>query len=578
MNIFEQTRKDIIGALKEVLPDAQNIDAVTAEPPRDAGHGDIATNAAMVVAKSAGKNPRELAAALKEKIEKFDYVEKVDIAGPGFINLTITPARWRLVLKDVLEHGTGFGNCNIGAGEPINVEYVSANPTGPMHIGHARGAVYGDALARLLQKAGYNVTKEYYINDAGNQVNNLARSAYLRYREALGEKIGEIPEGLYPGEYLKAVGEALAKAEGNRFLNQPESEWLDYVRTFVLENIMILIRSDLLELGIEHDIFSSERKLIDENKVEDAIKLLDKMGLIYQGTLEPPKGQAPEDWEPREQTLFKATQFGDDVDRPLKKSDGTNTYFSSDIAYHFDKIKRGFNKMVIVLGADHGGYQKRLKAAVKALSNNNASIEIKLYQLVNFFDDGKPVKMSKRAGTFLTVKDVVEAVGKDVVRFMMLTRKNDVVFDFDFKKVTEQSKDNPVFYVQYAHARSHSVLRTALKEIPELKETDIVFSQAAVDKLTRPEEIELVKIIAQWPRMVESAAKYYEPHRIVFYLQELAAAFHAFWNKGKEDDSLRFIINDDIMLTRARLALVKALATTVASGLQVIGVEPIREM
>lgn len=579
MNIFNQVKEDILKLLQDIVPEAQDVESVIAEPPRDPSHGDIATNAAMVVAKPAKKNPRDIASQLAKKLAELTYVEKAEVAGPGFINLKITDERWREVIKDVLEQGNSFGNCDIGQQKPINVEYVSANPTGPMHIGHARGAVYGDALARLLQKAGFNVTKEYYINDAGGQVDNLARSAYLRYREASGEKIGEIPEGLYPGEYLKPIGAALAEKEGDRFKDEDESLWLPEVKRFTLENIMTIIRSDLKELGIEHDVFTSEQKLIADGKVEEAIDILREKKLLYQGVLEPPKGKVPEDWEPREQLLFKATDFGDDVDRPLKKSDGSNTYFSSDIAYHHDKIKRGFDDMVLVLGADHGGYQKRLKAAVKALSGGQASLEIKLYQLVNFLQDGKPAKMSKRAGTFMTVRDVIDAVGKDVVRFMMLTRKNDVTLDFDFAVVTEQSKDNPVFYVQYAHARSYSVLRAAGEELPELKGfTEEKLEGNILAKLTRPEEMEIIKSIAQLPRVIENAALHFEPHRIVFYLQELAGVFHAFWNKGKEDDSLRFIVKDDIDLTKARLALVKALATTIASGLHVIGVEPVREM
>jgi arginyl-tRNA synthetase len=578
LNIFNIVRVDIIKALGEVAPEVQNIAAVTAEPPRDASHGDIATNAAMVIAKQVGKNPREIAEELKEKLAKLDYIEKIEVAGPGFINLSVTNAKWRKIIKHVLENGIGYGNCKLGNNEKINVEYVSANPTGPMHIGHARGAVYGDALARLLQKAGFDVTKEYYINDAGGQIDKLVKSAYLRFLESIGEDIGEFPDNLYPGDYLVNVGEAFAEEFGRDIEGQKEADILMKMRPFVLDSMMNLIKSDLALLDIHHDIFTSEKNLVDSGKVEEALELLDKNGLIYKGVLEPPKGKTPDDWEPREQTLFKATDFGDDIDRALKKNDGSNTYFSSDIAYHFDKIKRGFKNMVLILGADHGGYQKRLKAAVRALSGGEAELNIKLYQLVNFLEDGKPAKMSKRAGTFLTVQDVVEAVGKDVVRFIMLTRKNDAVLDFDFKTVTEQSKDNPVFYVQYAHARANSVLRNAMAENSELNKDALEFSDEILSHLKRDEEIEVIKAIANWPRVVELAASHQEPHRIVFYLMELAGVFHSFWNKGKEDDSLRFIVNDDIMLTKARLILVKALATIIASGLQVIGVEPVERM
>lgn len=577
MNIFRKYRAYIIFALEGLaeegfLPKDSDFSAVTAEAPREASHGDIATNAAMVVAKKAGKNHREIAQKLSDRLENIEGVVSIDIAGPGFINLKLENKIWQDIVADVLSDGTSYGNSDIGGGKKINIEYVSANPTGPMHIGHARGAVVGDVLSSILLKAGYDVTKEYYINDAGAQVDKLAKSAYLRYREALGEKI-EIPEGLYPGEYLKIVGEAFAKQHEKDFLDVAEEKYLPVMKDFVLKAMLAVIKHDLLELGVEHNVFVSESALISSGVVEDCIKKLEAKGLIYKGILEPPKGKKPEDWEEREQTLFKATQFGDDVDRPLKKSDGSNTYFASDIAYHDDKIKRGYNHMVLVLGADHAGYVKRMKAAVAALSDGKAKIEMLISQLVNFMEDGQPIKMSKRAGTFTTVRDVIDAVGKDVIRFIMLTKKTDTTLDFDLKKVTEQSKDNPVFYVQYAHARSYSIFRNAAEAGFKLEGAKPDFT-----KLKDENELALIKKIAEWPRIIESAAVAFEPHRIAFYLQELAANFHGLWNMGKDTEGLRFIIENDRELTLARLALVKAVATTVASGLNVMGVEPVMEM
>lgn len=584
MNIFGQYREKIILYLNEMraegfIPAEISFDAVTAEPPRDSSHGDISTNAAMVIAKPAGKKPREIAEELAKRLKKTEGVEKVEIAGPGFINLRLAKEIWQGMIKELLNADSSYGNSEIGGGRRVNVEYVSANPTGPMHIGHSRGAVVGDVIASLLIKAGYDVTREYYINDSGSQVENLAKSAYLRYLEALGEDIGEIPDGLYPGEYLKIVGETFAQLNERDYVDVPEKTWLPVIREFTLANMLTLIKRDLLELGVQHDVFISEAALVSEGEVEKCIKILEEKGLVYRGILEPPKGKTPEDWEPREQLLFRSTQFGDDVDRPLKKSDGTNTYFASDIAYHYNKLSRGFKKMVLELGADHGGYVKRIKAAVKALSDGEAEIDVVLHQLVNFLEDGEQVKMSKRAGTFTTVRDVIEAVGKDVLRFVMLTRKSDVVLDFDLKKVTEQSRDNPVFYVQYAHARAYSVFRNASEDMPGiLKDGTGAVTLEQLSLLKDESELALIKTIAQWPRVVESAAITVEPHRIAFYLQELAAAFHALWNLGKEDESLRFIIEKDKNLTTARLALVKACAVTIASGLRVIGVEPVMEM
>jgi len=584
MNIFGQYREKIILYLNEMraegfIPAEISFDAVTAEPPRESSHGDISINAAMVIAKPAGKKPREIAEELVKRLQKTEGVEKVEIAGPGFINLRLAKEIWQGMIKELLNADSSYGNSEIGGGRRVNVEYVSANPTGPMHIGHSRGAVVGDVIASLLIKAGYDVTREYYINDSGSQVENLAKSAYLRYLEALGEDIGEIPDGLYPGEYLKIVGETFAQLNERDYVDVPEKTWLPVIREFTLANMLTLIKRDLLELGVQHDVFISEAALVSEGEVEKCIKILEEKGLVYRGILEPPKGKTPEDWEPREQLLFRSTQFGDDVDRPLKKSDGTNTYFASDIAYHYNKLSRGFKKMVLELGADHGGYVKRIKAAVKALSDGEAEIDVVLHQLVNFLEDGEQVKMSKRAGTFTTVRDVIEAVGKDVLRFVMLTRKSDVVLDFDLKKVTEQSRDNPVFYVQYAHARAYSVFRNASEDMPGiLKDGTGAVTLEQLSLLKDESELALIKTIAQWPRVVESAAITVEPHRIAFYLQELAAAFHALWNLGKEDESLRFIIEKDKNLTTARLALVKACAVTIASGLRVIGVEPVMEM
>ncbi len=578
MNIYKHYQTHILAALdrliiEDALPqdikELADFSSVTAEPPRDPSHGDIATNAAMVVAKKAGMNPHQLAELLQPVLQNIEGIDSVEIAGPGFINLRLNISVLHSVITHVLENGIGYGNSEMGNGQAVNIEYVSANPTGPMHIGHARGAVVGDATARLLIKAGYNITKEFYINDAGAQVDMLARSAYLRYCEALGKDIGEIPEGLYPGEYLKVVGESFAQIHGHEYVDQEEKAWLPILKEFALEAMLELIKLDLADLGVVHDVFTSEKSLQDKGAVARGIELLKEKGLIYQGVLEPPKGQKPDDWEEREQTLFRSTDYGDDVDRPLIKSDGSYTYFASDIAYHADKISRGFNKMVIALGADHGGYVKRLQAAVSALSDRKAHIDVLIYQLVNLSEDGQPVKMSKRAGMYVTVRDVVDVVGKDVLRFIMLTRKSDATLDFDLQKVREQSKDNPVFYVQYAHARIHSVLRNS----------DVTLSDNPnLSLLTNPHELALMNMIAQWPRIVEAAAKHVEAHRIAFYLQELAASFHSLWNAGKDDGSLRFIIEDEPELTQARLALIKSCAITIASALQVMGVEPVREM
>ncbi|SDM91817.1 arginine--tRNA ligase [Afipia sp. GAS231] len=565
-------------------PDGIDFSRVVVEPPRDASHGDMATNAAMVLAKDAKAKPRELADKFAEKLRADDMVASVDVAGPGFINLTLKPQVWADALRTVLREGAAYGKSAIGNAEKVNVEYVSANPTGPMHVGHCRGAVFGDALCSLLQFAGYAVTREYYINDAGAQVDVLARSAFLRYREALGETIGEIPEGLYPGDYLVPVGQALAAEFGDKLKAMPENAWLPIVRAKAIAAMMEMIKGDLAALQIKHDVFFSERSLIEtgNNKVTETIDFLRSKGDIYQGRLPPPKGKPVEDYEDREQTLFRATAYGDDVDRPLIKSDGGYTYFASDIAYHKNKIDRGFLDMIDVFGADHGGYIKRMQAAVKGVSAGKATLDIKVVQLVRLLRDGEPVKMSKRSGEFVTLREVVDEVGSDAVRFMMLFRKNDAVLDFDLAKVIEQSKDNAVFYVQYGHARGHSIFKNAREMVPGLPETDAAraayLGDAAVERLTDPAELSLLKLLALYPRMIEAAAVAHEPHRIAFYLYDLASEFHALWTRGRDLPYLRFIITNDAEITKARLAMVQGVVSVLASGLAVLGVHAPTEM
>ena len=583
MNLFSALVREIeaaLGGLAEAgaIPAGLDCARITAEPPRDAGHGDVATNAAMVLAKQASMKPRVLAEIIAAALARLDSVEKAEVAGPGFINLTLTNAFWYQRLADINKAGAAYGCSDIGRDQAVNVEYVSANPTGPLHVGHARGAVIGDALAALLEKAGYAVTREYYINDAGAQVDTLARSLYLRYREALGQDIGDIPEGLYPGDYLKAPGAALAQRDGGRWLDAPEDAWLEPVRAFAIDAMMELIRDDLAAAGVRHDVFTSERALVAAGAVDEALAALAADGLIYTGVLEPPKGKTPDDWEERPQTLFRATKFGDDSDRPLKKSDGGWTYFATDIAYHRDKFKRGTATMVDVWGADHGGYVKRMKAAVKALTGGAGELDVKLCQMVNLMDAGLPVKMSKRAGTFVTLRDVIDAVGKDVMRFIMLTRKNDAQMDFDFARVTEQSRDNPVFYVQYAHARACSVLRHAANELGARAVSGEALMAADPSPLTNEHELNLIKTMAAWPGVVESAALAHEPHRVAFFLHDLAAAFHALWNKGTEDTTLRFLLAQDLPKSQARLAMLQAMRHVIASGLAVMGVEPLEEL
>ncbi|WP_339107694.1 arginine--tRNA ligase [Thioclava sp. GXIMD4216] len=579
MNLFANIRAVVINALNEMskegtLPEGLDLSNVTVEPPRDPLHGDMATNAAMVLAKPAGAKPRDLAEALAAKLRDEPRVSSAEVAGPGFLNLRLEGSVWGDVARAALKAGADFGRADLGKGLKVNVEYVSANPTGPMHVGHTRGAIFGDALCSLLDFAGYDVTREYYINDGGAQVDVLARSAYERYREACGQE-PEIREGLYPGDYLIPVGQALKDKYGDSLLDKGEQYWLEDIREFATEAMMEMIRGDLASLGVKMDVFYSEKSLYGTGQIEGALKRLEDLGLIYEGVLEPPKGKLPEDWEEREQTLFKSTQFGDDVDRPVKKSDGSWTYFAPDIAYHWTKVERGYDMLIDVFGADHGGYVKRMKAAVAALSDRKVPLDIKLIQLVKLFKNGEPFKMSKRAGTFVTLRDVVEQAGADVTRFHMLTRKNDAALDFDFDKVLEQSKDNPVFYVQYAHARVCSVLRKARDagwdlNDAKLAEVDIMLDDAAQQVLARK--------IAEWPRLVEIAARANEPHRVAFFLYELASDLHSLWNRGNDKPELRFFQEGDEAATAARIALARATAVVISAGLGILGVTPAEEM
>jgi arginyl-tRNA synthetase len=586
-NIFA----DILGSVRRVndeliaagiLPAGIDQSRVTVEPPRDPAHGDIATNAAMVLAKDAGRKPRELAEAIADKLRADAVVAKVDVAGPGFINLTLRPAAWIEALRGAVQLGAQYGASHIGQGELVNVEYVSANPTGPMHVGHGRGAVFGDALANLLARAGFKVTREYYINDAGAQVDVLARSAYLRYREALGEDIGTIPEGLYPGDYLKPVGSALAAQYKDALTKQPEAEWLPVVRGKTIEMMMATVRADLAALNINHEEFFSEKSLTEGSvdKVAETIEWLRQRGYVYEGRLPPPKGAPVEDWEDREQTLFRSTEFGDDVDRPLKKSDGSYTYFASDMAYHRSKLDRGFRSLIDVWGADHAGYIKRMQAAVAALKGDrDAELDVKVVQLVKLLRAGQPVTMSKRAGEFVTLREVVDEVGRDAVRFMMLFRKNDAVLDFDLAKVIEQSRDNPVFYVQYGHARGQSIFRNARAAFPDLPDgVQSLVEVAELERLSDPAELALMRQIALYPRVVEAAAAAHEPHRIAFYLFDLASEFHALYTLGNTKPHLRFIIQNERQTTVARLVLVQGVVTVLSSGLALLGVEAPNEM
>lgn len=580
MNLFSEIRALVLAALEKMtadgeLPTGLSFDAVAVEPPRDPLHGDMATNAAMVLAKPSGRKPREIADLLAAALRQDMRITAADVAGPGFLNLRLAPEVWQSLVRDVLEHGQSFGRSPVGAGQRVNVEYVSANPTGPLHVGHTRGAVFGDALASLLDYAGYAVTREYYINDGGAQVDVLARSVYLRYLEAHRREVA-FEDGTYPGDYLIPVGQALKDKVGAEFIDKGEQFWLADVREFASTAMMEMIREDLALLGVKMDYFFSEKSLYGTGRIESTIDKLRAKGLIYEGVLEPPKGKKPEDWEPREQTLFKSTDHGDDVDRPVMKSDGSWTYFAPDIAYHSDKVDRGFDLLIDILGADHGGYVKRMKAAVSALSDGKVPLEVKLTQLVRLYKDGEPFKMSKRAGTFVTLRDVIDQVGADVTRFVMLTRKNDAPLDFDFDKVLEQSRENPVFYVQYAHARVCSVLRRASEA--GITVDDTTLKAADLKLLSHPSELNVAKKLAEWPRLIEIAARTNEPHRVAFFLYELASELHALWNKGNDEPSLRFVQEDDPGTSQAKIALARAVSVVISAGLAILGVTPAEEM
>ncbi len=584
---FHMALSDVLSELAEegALPAGLDPAKVTVEPPRDASHGDISTNVGMVLSKPAGMKPRGLATLVGDRMRTLPALGIVNLSidGPGFLNFRLAPSMWQGELATGLRAGLAYGDSHVGQGVRVNVEYVSANPTGPMHVGHCRGAVVGDVLASLLAKAGFDVVREYYINDAGAQVDVLARSAYHRYREALGDDMGAVPVGLYPGDYLVPLGQNLAQQYGDIWREADEAVWLETIRRDAIAAMLVLIKEDLAALGVRHDLFSSERAMVESGAVEASLAALEARGLIYVGVLEPPKGKTPDEWEPRPQTLFRATEFGDDVDRPLKKSDGSWTYFANDIAYHYDKAignpdRAGANILINIFGADHGGYVKRMVAAVKALTDGKVSLDIKLCQLVNLLDKGVPVKMSKRAGNFVTLREVVDEVGANAVRFIMLTRKNDVSLDFDFAKVQEQSKDNPVFYVQYAHARATSVMRNAVDSLSHDQLSPEHLANSSLNRLTDETELGLMRTLASWPRLVEAAAEAHEPHRIAFYLGEVAAGFHALWNKGRDEASLRFILPDDPDLTVARLALVQGVKSVIASGLAILGVKPVEEM
>ena len=580
MDVFALFAARVSNALQVLYPDlpADLLARIVVEPPRDAAHGDLSTNAAMIVAKPLGKNPRDVATALVEQFKQDSDVTSVELAGPGFINFRLATPIWHQVLRSIAQQGPDYGRSSLGQGEAVNIEYVSANPTGPMHVGHTRGAVFGDTLASLMAYSGFEVTREYYINDAGSQIDTLARSTFLRYREALGETI-EIPSGFYPGDYLIPVGQALKAEFGDSLLSKAEPEVTAIVKERVLAAMLELIKADLAQLGIHHDVFFSERTLHGEGgAIDSTLKWLRQEGMIYEGRLEAPKGKTPEEWEDREQTLFRATDYGDDVDRPLVKSDGTYTYFAADIAYHRNKFLRGFKHMINVLGADHSGYVKRLQAATKAVSLNAADMDVRICQLVRLLKNGEPFKMSKRSGDLVTLADVVEEVGADATRFMLMYRRNDASMDFDFALVKEQTKDNPVFYVQYAHARTYSIFKTAQRDLPALDVSHAALAAADIERIVTPSELDLVRVLAAWPRTVAAAAIAHEPHRIAFYVHDLAAAFHSYWAKGKDDASLRFVNAEDPKLTLARLALVDAVRQVIVNGLGILGVSAPEEL
>ena len=583
MNVFQHIRSHLFEQIDILSNEGDcnkepDLSSIRVEAPRDSSHGDLTTNAAMVLAKQAKTNPIDLARILSERLALLDDIKLSEVAGPGFVNLRLTSEYWRSQLSTLLLAGSSYGESTLGKGLSINVEYVSANPTGPLHIGHGRGAVVGDVIANMLEKMGYGVTREYYINDSGVQIEALARSVFVRYQQAMGIEVSVLPDGFYPGEYLIPVGQQLARSEGDRWLLAPDIDWLDQFAAAGCKAMMTLIKNDLNDLGIRHNIFFSEKDVHQHGKTEETLNDLRLRDLIYEGVLDPPKGMKLDDWEPRPQTLFRATKFGDDVDRPLKKSNGDWTYFAADIAYHRDKYERGFSKMIDVWGADHGGYIKRMVAAVDAISNGQANLDVKICQLVNVLKDGVAVKMSKRAGDFVTLREVIDQVGKDVVRYIMLTRRNDAPLDFDFAAVTEQSRDNPVFYVQYAHARGCSLLRRAIEIMPNTTFNTHALSSSELDRLVEPEEIELIKILSFWPNVLESAALAKEPHRLTYYLHEVASAFHGIWSRGDKHASLRFIIANEPELSLARLALVKGVLTVISAGLSIIGVKPVEEL
>ena len=583
MNYFSHFREIVKVKIENMasageIPSGLELAAVSAEAPRDVTHGDVAINAALVLAKQARMKPRDIADRLAAQLSGEAAISSVEVAGPGFINVSLRDDFWSERLREILAAGTAYGDSGVGNAETVNVEYVSANPTGPLHVGHGRGAVFGDALANLLSKAGFEVVREYYINDAGAQIDALARSLHWRYREACGDAPGDMPDGLYPGDYLIDVAAELKARDGDAWKSAEEAEWLAPLREFSIDAMMALIRDDLVEIGIQHDLFSSERRLQASGGIDQALERLVEHGDIYEGVLDPPKGKLPDDWEPRPQTLFRASAYGDDVDRPLRKSDGSWTYFASDIAYHLDKVERGAQTLIDVWGADHGGYVKRVQAALSALTGDQATLDVKLCNLVRVLERGEPVRMSKRAGDFVTLREVIDAVGRDVVRFIMLTRRNDAPLDFDLATVTEQSRDNPVFYVQYAHARACSIKRRLVDNFADIDVDDLDWQSVAFDRLTDSGETALIKRLAGWPQLVETAALAHEPHRVAFYLAELAAEFHAHWNKGNENAQMRFVVADDRELSIARVGLVQAVAHVIASGLDVMGVTPVEEM
>lgn len=580
MNVFGEIRNLVIASLEKMqvsgdLPDGLSFDLVTVEPPKNPDHGDMATNAAMVLSSPSMKKSLDIAKKLLMYLKESPLISGVDIAGPGFLNINLEPDVWGMVLRTILKDPKAYGRSNIGDAKTVNVEYVSANPTGPLHIGHTRGAVFGDALASLLDFVGFDVTREYYINDGGAQVDVLARSVFLRYLEAHGQKVA-FEDGTYPGDYLIEVGQALKAKFGDFFVGKEEQVWLADVRQFSIVAMMKLIKTDLSALGIKMDIYFSEKSLYGTSRIEEAITNLRDKGLIYEGTLEAPKGKSDIDWEPRKQTLFKSTKYGDDVDRPIQKSDGNWTYFAPDVAYHFDKVARGYNHLIDVFGADHSGYVKRMKAAVTALSSGQTSLDIKLIQLVRLFKNGEPFKMSKRAGTFVTLRELVEQVGADATRFVMLTRKNDASLDFDFDKVLEQTKENPIFYVQYAHARICSVMRRATDI--GLSVDDNTLAGSDLNSLGDSSELSLAAKVAEFPRLVEIAARSNEPHRIAFYLYELASDFHSLWNKGNDQPKLRFLQEEDPATSRSKIALIRCTAVVISTGLGILGVTPAQEM